>query len=344
MFANMTVCGRKRILKRRKPGEKRKKSIVIVLSVAAVCIALVFLLPEVISAGKYRAAKALYEAGQYEDAIAAFEAIGTYRDSAAQIEACRTAIAERDRSAAAVLYENGDYEAAYALLNGLNDQDSVETAMECLYRIQKDRIGGVTVGETIRFGSYEQDNDLSNGPEEIEWLVLDVDGSQALVISKYGLNIREFNDEKDPYAVITWGNCQLRTWLNGQFLNTSFGSDHRKMILTSEVPAGTNPDAKVSPGRDTKDKVFILSIEEAYRYFDSDRARQCFATAYCSALGAEKGDDGGCYWWLRSPGIETSTVTVVLWNGAVFTNGFSCGHVPNLAIRPVMRIDLGAED
>ena len=332
------------MMKRRKPGEKRKKSIVIVLSVTAVCIALVFLVPEVISAGKYRKARALYDAGQYEDAITAFEAIDTYRDSAAQIEACRTAITERDHRAALALYENGETEAAFALMNRLSDQSSREKAKEYLYEIQKGRLGGVTVGDTIRFGSYEQDNDLSNGPEEIEWLVLDVDGSQALVISKYGLDIREFNDEKDPYAVITWGNCHLRTWLNGQFLNTSFGSDHRKMIFTSEVPAGTNPDSQISPGRDTKDKVFILSIEEAYRYFDSDRARQCFATAFCSALGAEKGDDGGCYWWLRSPGIETSTVTVVLWNGAVFTNGFSCGHVPNLAIRPVMRVDLGAED
>ena len=60
-------------------------------------------------------------------------------------------------------------------------------------------------------------------------------------------------------------------------------------------------------------------------------------------LGAEKGDSGACCWWLRSPGIGLSTVSVVLGGGAVFTNGFSSGHIPNLAIRPVMRIALSTD-
>lgn len=32
------------------------------------------------------------------------------------------------------------------------------------------------IGSTVFFGSYEQDNDISNGKEEIEWIVL-VEGS-----------------------------------------------------------------------------------------------------------------------------------------------------------------------
>ena len=112
------------------------------------------------------------------------------------------------------------------------------------------------------------------------------------------------------------------------------------MILTSDVPAGTNPDSDISPGRDTKDRIYLLNVEEAYRYFGSDSERQCFGTPYCYMLGAEKGDGGACYWWLRSPGIEVSTVSVVLGSGTVFTNGFSSGHIPNPAVRPVMRIAL----
>ena len=50
-----------------------------------------------------------------------------------------------------------------------------------------------TVGNIVAFGRYEQDNDLTNGPEPIEWIVLDVvDGekTKALLLSKYGLDAK----------------------------------------------------------------------------------------------------------------------------------------------------------
>lgn len=321
----------------------RTKSIAIVLSVAAVCIALILMLPAVLSARTYRASNALYDAGQYEEALAAFEALGAYRDSAALAGACRSAIAQQKYDAAKALYDAGEYAPAYPLLNGLSFSNSAELAAKCLYRIQADRLTGAAAGDTIRFGSYEQDNDLSNGAEEIEWIVLDVDKNAALVISKYVLDIGAFNDEYSESSNITWGICQLREWLNGPFYSAAFGPDHRGRILTSEVPAGKNPESSVRPGKDTKDRIFLLSMEEAYRYFDSDSARRCFGTPYSYAVGAETDGDGACYWWLRSPGIEPSSVTLVTRSGVVFPNGFSCGHLPYPGIRPVMRIDLGTD-
>ena len=46
-------------------------------------------------------------------------------------------------------------------------------------------IKNIKVGDTYKFGSYEQDNKTSNGKEEIEWIVLDKDGISLLLISKY---------------------------------------------------------------------------------------------------------------------------------------------------------------
>ena len=241
------------------------------------------------------------------------------------------------------LYEAGDYEAVYALLKGQTDPDSAALLEKCLFQIQKARLDAVTVGSVIRFGWYEQDNDPSDGKEEIEWIVLDTDGNKALVVSRYGLEPREFNDELNLYKAVTWDNSQLRSWLNDAFYISAFSAEHQKMILLTDVKADPNPDSRVHPGRNTKDYVFLLSVPEAARYFASDSDRQCFGTAYCYALGAEKGDGGACWWWLRTPGIETSTVSVVIARGAIFTNGFSCGHVPNLAVRPAMWIDLGAD-
>ena len=42
-------------------------------------------------------------------------------------------------------------------------------------------------GDHVFFGQYEQDNDLKNGPEPIEWLVLEDDGESILLLSRYCL-------------------------------------------------------------------------------------------------------------------------------------------------------------
>ena len=45
----------------------------------------------------------------------------------------------------------------------------------------------VAVGDIIQFGHYEQDNNLDNGSEAIEWIVLDYDEAnhKVLLLSKY---------------------------------------------------------------------------------------------------------------------------------------------------------------
>ena len=43
-------------------------------------------------------------------------------------------------------------------------------------------------GDHIFFGHYEQDNDLNNGPEPIEWRILEVKGDKILLLSEYILD------------------------------------------------------------------------------------------------------------------------------------------------------------
>ena len=61
-----------------------------------------------------------------------------------------------------------------------------------------------TVGSIVRFGDYEQDNDEGNGEEPIEWIVLDVDGDRALLLSRYALDAQPYNTYTKR---ITW--CRL---------------------------------------------------------------------------------------------------------------------------------------
>ena len=80
---------------------KRKRSkIICVLSAVLVVAAVLFVTLVIIPGNNYRNAVALQQAGKYEDAITAFEALNGYSDSAAQIEACRNSINERDYQAA----------------------------------------------------------------------------------------------------------------------------------------------------------------------------------------------------------------------------------------------------
>jgi len=236
------------------------------------------------------------------------------------------------------LYNAQKYEDAYKAFNSLNYKDSADKAAECLFLKQKAGLTNVNVGSTIKFGFYEQDNNTSNGKEEIEWKVLAVDGNKALVISQYALDCQKYNS---TYTDTTWEKCSLRTWLNGTFYNAAFGSDHQKMIASSTVTADKNPSYSTSPGNNTTDKVFLLSITEVYKYFSSESARQCQGTAYCYAQGAYKASNGNCWWWLRSPGYYSNDAAIVNTDGSVSDRGLYVSYDRD-AVRPALWINLGS--
>lgn len=81
-------------------AKKTKKLLAILIPAAAVCLGAILLITQVlIPNSNYKKAMALLDAGQYEEAITAFEALDGYKDSAAQLEAAKEAIAEQDRLA-----------------------------------------------------------------------------------------------------------------------------------------------------------------------------------------------------------------------------------------------------
>ena len=189
---------------------------------------------------------------------------------------------------------------------------------------------------TIPFGRYPQASKNENAP--IEWLVLKIDGSRALLISKYALDCRQYNTSR---ANVTWETCTLRKWLNGTFMNAAFSESERAMIPSVTVSADKNPSYSTSPGNSTTDQVFLLSITEVNNYFSSDSARQCQGTAYCYAQGADKADNGNCWWWLRSPGYFSTDAAGVYYDGSVYGNGHDVSDNYN-AVRPALWIDLGS--
>ncbi len=195
----------------------------------------------------------------------------------------------------------------------------------------------VKVGGYITFGHFEQDNNTRNGKEPIEWLVLDVRGNQALVISKYGLDAQRYNSSTES---VTWETCSLRKWLNGEFLNNAFTAGEQKAIIRTKVDNGAGQgysEWKTDGGNNTEDRIFLLSYAEAWRYFSSDSARQCRPTRYAEGRGAYTYSSANYWWWLRSPGPSSSLACIVRGGGAhhYFNVDNSSG-----CVRPALWINL----
>lgn len=205
-------------------------------------------------------------------------------------------------------------------------------------------ISKAKIGDTLTFGVYEQDNNESNGKEKIEWFVLDKKDSAVLLISKYAIECRPFNTD---YAAVAWDACTLRKWLNEDFINEAFNESERARIKTTPVVAAKNPSYDSNPGNDTEDHIFILSIDEAEKYFVSNEERMSEATERASADGlwigaySQQLANGGntVMWWLRSPGGSDRYAAAVRNGGAVgrygnAVNELFCGVRPVLWLAP----------
>lgn len=280
----------------------------------------------------YNKAMALIDSGDYETAYILLEEIGN-----------NDAIASSKYDRAMALIDSGDYEAAYMLLDGLNYKDSAEKLISVKLHYQLSLFSEAQVGSYVCFGAYEQDNNKSNGKEDIEWLVLAKEGEKVLIISKYALDCQPYNKD---YRSVIWERCSLRAWLNGDFLTAAFSPEEQSIIISSSITADKNPEYGTSAGNDTTDKVFLLSITESDCYFQSEGARRCAPTDYAITQGVwasnSHNTDGRatCWWWLRSPG-NYGAAAFVGYDGLVSYYG---GRVDrdNIAVRPALWINLGS--
>ena len=288
-----------------KRKKKAKKVFAIGTPIVCACVAfLIVLTTVIIPNNKYSSAVSLMNDEKYDEAIAAFDALNGYKDSEKQLENC--------------------------YIRKLGEE-------------KWNKIKNIKIGDSYTFGTYEQDNNTSNGKEAIEWTVLDKDGMSLLLVSKQALAWQQYNTS---YTDVTWENCTLRKWLNGTFLNNAFSTEEQAQIQNTTVSADNNPQYSTNPGNATTDKVFLLSINEVEKYFNSNEARKCAPTAYAEAQGVWTSDTyktpsgaATCWWWLRSPGSNQDEAAGVYVDGSVGEYGRNVNHVHG-AVRPAMWITI----
>jgi len=196
-------------------------------------------------------------------------------------------------------------------------------------------------GSIVSFGHFEQDNDLSNGPEPIQWIVLDKIDGQLLLLSASCLKGMAYNTA--AFTPVTWETSSLRAWLNEDFFSSAFTEEEKALILTV---SNENPDHSIveTPGgRDTWDRVFVLCERDTVIYLndpaDQEAVGKAQGTEYAKANGLQTDEEGNASWWLRSPGMYEYIAQFVDQNGEPYTNGASTDIDYLCGVRPVMWLD-----
>lgn len=158
--ARLAAAKQAAMLKAQKRAKRAKRAAIIVVALAAAGAAAFFVTTKaIIPAVKYNNAAALMDAGQYNEAIAAFEAMAGYKDSAEQISECKY------RSALNLMDEGKLSDAISAFQALGNYKDSAEQIVECNYRsaIQLAKNQNYSAASELleRIGGYKDSTELA---------------------------------------------------------------------------------------------------------------------------------------------------------------------------------------
>lgn len=200
------------------------------------------------------------------------------------------------------------------------------------------------VGSVVKFGRYEQDGNLDNGPEDIKWIVLAREDNKLLLISKYSLLSSSYVpgavywecDKKNIPLNLAWESSAARNMLNGEFYSQAFVEEEQEKIALTTVIPDKDPSGNATDEPTTQDFIFILSASEATEYFRNDTARECNVTKYLVQRDEMKAKFSE--WWLRSLGEDDGRMVRVEGGGAINYNGVDASSVYQL--RPALWLDI----
>lgn len=143
-----------------------------------------------------------------------------------------------------------------------------------LLRISKmELLKNPSVGDTIFFGSYEQDYNTKNGMEELEWIVLERKDHNLLLLSKSILDMKPYKQDMEksaPFSAI-WETSSIRDFLQNDFFTLAFTSEEQSRIQEIELTTPIHTYSSDTPETilKTSDTIFLLSKEECEHYFSN---------------------------------------------------------------------------
>ena len=179
-----------------------------------------------------------------------------------------------------------------------------------------------------------------------------------LILSKYIIDVRPIvykSEEKNT----TWEKSNIRGWLNDKFYNSAFTEEEKSKIKETLLVNEDNDDYMTLGGKDTTDKIFLLSIDEARKYLSDGnslenkdqlvRAGAAKGTQYADyrrlgKIPENKKDEyeewmlENSAYYLRSPGGTQERTAAVRPNAIISTSGNDTG-LNRRGVRPAMWIE-----
>ena len=212
------------------------------------------------------------------------------------------------------------------------------------------RIGGEmnlpNTGKIISFGGFD-------------WRVLEIQDGQALLLSDKVIEKKRYHSS---LTATTWAECELRGYLNGLFYDSL--EEDKARIVEARISNPNNLWAGTIGGNNTRDKIFLLSLEEVDNYFGNsgdytsknrkswnknemkfhqDNNGWYISNNNNQSRIAECANGEACWWWLRSPGKHTKHVTtaaLVNASGLVSVDGNNVNQNAG-GVRPALWLKMG---
>lgn len=206
-----------------------------------------------------------------------------------------------------------------------------------IYSVLKNEINWDLNNDVIINGSkyHKTENDYFKY-EPIKWRVLRYENSEAFLLSEAILDSQPYHSENEE---IDWEKSSIRAWLNNEFINKAFSDEENKAINTVELINKDNSKYGTQGGKNTSDKLFLLSLSEVdgteeskeYGFWDK-KTRKCKNDNFSEET---------YFWWLRSPGNSSHDAAGVYYYGWVFGYGYDVQELTG-GIRPALYLNLSS--
>lgn len=222
---------------------------------------------------------------------------------------------------------------------GKYPQKQITQADGAIYSVLKNEINWDLNNDVIINGSkYHKTENNYFKYEPIKWRVLHYENSEAFLLADAILDSQPYHSENEE---IDWKKSSIRAWLNNEFINKAFSNEENKAINTVELINKDNSKYGTQGGKNTSDKLFLLSLSEVdeteeskeYGFWDK-KTRKCKNDNFSEET---------YFWWLRSPGNSSHDAAGVYYYGWVFGYGYDVQE-PAGGIRPALYLNLSSSD
>ncbi|MBR3288647.1 MAG: hypothetical protein IKI71_02650 [Lachnospiraceae bacterium] len=210
-------------------------------------------------------------------------------------------------------------------------QKEIEKELNPEIKVATKEVDKKTSYNVVEFGKYDMEVGYS-GP--IEWLVVDRNADSYLLVSRYILDCKNYNNSDKE---VTWDDATLNEWLNNYFLNSAFSSDEiAYMNYVKEF--GLAGNAKVSLLNIAAcDKYFGREDVEKRNYKLSAKATTWAKTNWQETVEAENSEYYDCgSFYLTDNGTTDRKAVWVGQYGHIYREGQAVKLEHGDGVRPVL--------